>query len=72
MAKNFTGKGLASIYGAANLGQGIGAATGAFGAGLLYDTTGGYNAGIVICCVFTFFGATLFWLIPEIRNADSM
>ena len=72
MAKNFTGKGLASIYGAANLGQGIGAATGAFGAGLLYDTTGGYNTGIVICCVFTFFGATLFWLIPEIRNADSM
>ena len=72
MAKNFAGKGLASIYGAANLGQGLGAATGAFGAGLLYDITGGYNIGLVLCSVFTFLGALLFWVIPEIRNADNM
>ena len=72
MAKNFTGKGLASIYGAANLGQGIGAATGAFGAGLLYDLTGGYNTGFALCAVFTFFGASLFWLVPEIRHADRL
>lgn len=70
MAKNFAGKGLASIYGAANLGQGIGAATGAFGAGLLYDVTGGYNTGFALCTVFTFLGAALFWLVPEIRNPD--
>lgn len=69
MAKNFSGKGLASIYGAANLGQGVGAATGAFSAGWLYDQTGGYNSGFLLCSVFTFIGASLFWLIPEIRNA---
>ena len=69
MAKNFSGKGLASIYGVANLGQGIGAATGAFSAGWLYDITGGYNSGFLLCSVFTFMGASLFWLIPEIRHS---
>ena len=43
MAEIFAGKGLASIYGATNLGQGIGAATGAILAGFLFDLTGGYN-----------------------------
>jgi MFS family permease len=70
MAKSFSGKGLASIYGAANLGQGVGAATGAFSAGLLYDITGGYNTGFILCTVFTFFGALLFWVVPEIRGAE--
>lgn len=70
MAKNFTGKGLASIYGAANLGQGVGAATGAFSAGLLYDLTGDYNTGFALCTVFTFAGALLFWIVPEIRYAE--
>lgn len=72
MAKKFSGKGLASIYGAANLGQGVGAAAGAFGAGLLYDLTDGYNTGFALCTVFTFLGALLFWVVPEIRNADTM
>ncbi len=71
MAQTFTGKGLASIYGAANLGQGVGAATGAFSAGLLYDLSGGYNTGFALCALFTLFGALLFWLIPEIRYAEN-
>lgn len=69
MAKTFAGKGLASIYGASNLGQGLGAALGAFGAGLLFDITDGYNTGFALCSLFTFFGAALFWLVPEIRYA---
>jgi len=71
MAKSFSGKGLASIYGAANLGQGLGAATGAFGAGLLYDLTDGYNTGFALCTFFTFLGALLFWIVPEIRHAEN-
>jgi len=71
MAKNFAGRGLASIYGASNLGQGLGAALGAFGAGLLFDLTGGYNIGFALCALFTFFGAALFWLVPEIRNPSA-
>lgn len=69
MAETFAGKGLASIYGASNLGQGFGAAFGALGAGLLYDLTGGYNIGFILCSLFTFIGASLFWLVPEIRHA---
>ncbi len=69
MAEIFAGRGLASIYGASNLGQGIGAAAGAFGAGLLFDLTDGYNTGFALCTVFTFVGAALFWLVPDIRYA---
>ena len=59
MAEIFAGKGLASIYGATNLGQG-GAATGAILAGFLFDLTGGYNFGFILCSIFTFCGALLF------------
>jgi len=69
MARIFAGRGQASIYGASNLGQGLGAAVGAFGSGLLFDLTGGYNTGFVLCTLFTFIGAALFWLVPEIRYA---
>lgn len=69
MAKTFAGKGLASIYGASNLGQGLGAALGAFGSGLLFDLTAGYNTGFILCTLFTLIGAALFWLVPEIRYA---
>ena len=69
MAEIFAGKGLASIYGATNLGQGIGAATGAIFAGFLFDLTGGYNFGFILCSIFTFCGALLFWVIPQIRYA---
>ncbi len=69
MAEYFSGKGQASIYGAANIGQGLGAALGAFTAGLLFDLTGGYNAGFGFCAAALLCGLTLFWLIPEIRHA---
>ena len=69
MAEIFAGKGLASIYGATNLGQGFGAAAGAILAGLLFDLTGGYNFGFLLCSVFTLLGAILFWTVPQIRYA---
>ena len=69
MAEIFAGKGLASIYGATNLGQGLGASTGALLAGFLFDLTGGYNFGFLICTIFTFLGALLFWTVPQIRYA---
>lgn len=69
MAEFFSGRGLASIYGAANIGQGVGAALGAFVAGLLYDLTGAYNAGFTFCAVSLLCGLTLFWAVPEIRHA---
>ena len=69
MAEIFAGKGLASIYGATNLGQGVGAAAGAILAGFLFDLTGGYNFGFILCGIFTFCGALLFWVIPQIRYA---
>ena len=69
MAEIFAGKGLASIYGATNLGQGLGAATGALIALFLFDLTGGYNFGFLICTIFTFLGALLFWTVPQIRYA---
>jgi len=69
MAELFAGRGLASIYGAANIGQGVGAAIGALVAGLLYDYTGNYNAGFVFCVLSLVFGLALFWLVPEIRHA---
>ena len=69
MAEIFAGKGLASIYGATNLGQGLGAAAGALLAGLFFDLTGDYNFGFLLCSIFTFLGAMLFWTVPQIRYA---
>lgn len=71
MTELFSGKGLASIYGAANVGQGVGAALGAFTTGLLYDLTGAYNAGFLFCSLSLLCGLMLFWVVPEIRHAAS-
>lgn len=68
MAEIFAGRGLASIFGATNIGQGCGAALGAFIAGFLYDITGGYNAGFLVSLCFALIGLSMFWLIPSIRH----
>ena len=68
IAKIFAGKGLASIYGASNLGQGIGAAAGALIAGFLFDINQNYNIGFLFCSFFTLIGALLFWIIPGIKK----
>lgn len=67
MAELFAGQGLASIFGATNIGQGCGAALGAFLAGYLYDITGGYNTGFAISLGFACLGLSMFWFVPAIR-----
>ena len=71
MADIFAGRGLASIFGATNIGQGCGAALGAFLAGWLYDLTGGYNTGFMISALFLLLGLSQFWLVPVIRYGRS-
>ncbi len=68
MAEMFAGRGLASIFGATNVGQGCGAAFGAFMAGFLFDLTGGYNAGFIMSIAFALLGLSMFWFIPAIRH----
>ena len=68
MAELFAGRGLASIFGATNIGQGCGAAIGAFMAGFLYDTTGGYNTGFIVSVTFAMIGLSMFWVVPAIRH----
>ena len=68
MADLFAGRGLASIFGATNIGQGCGAAIGAFIAGFLYDITGGYNTGFIISLAFALIGLSMFWMVPAIRH----
>ena len=69
MAELFAGRGLASIYGAAKIGQGVGASIGALVAGYLYDITGNYNSGFIMCALSLLFGLAIFWIVPEIRQA---
>ena len=72
MAELFAGRGLASIFGATNIGQGCGAALGAFLAGFLYDMTGGYNTGFTVSLIFAIVGMAVFWLVPAIRHGRAI
>ena len=68
MAELFAGRGLASIFGATSIGNGCGAAIGAFLAGYSYDLTGSYSAGFGISLIFACIGLSMFWAIPGIRH----
>lgn len=68
MAEMFAGRGLASIFGATNVGQGCGAGLGAFMAGFLFDLTGSYNVGFAMSFLFALLGLSMFWLVPAIRH----
>lgn len=63
MARRFSGSGIGAILGAANFGQGLGAASGAFLSGILFDLTGGYGASFILCTVAALIGAGLFWTV---------
>ena len=67
MAKLFAGRGLGAIYGTTMMGQGIGAALSAWGGGLIYDWTNGYNLIFVFSIASALICVALFWMIPEIR-----
>ena len=68
MAELFAGRGLASIFGATGVGNGCGAAIGAFMAGFSYDITGGYSVGFAASLFFLCIGVSMFWVIPGIKN----
>ena len=68
MGELFAGRGLASIFGATGVGNGCGAAIGAFLGGYSYDLTGSYSAGFGISLLFLCVGLSMFWLIPGIRQ----
>lgn len=68
-AQLFRGRSMGAIYGIILMGQGTGAATGSWLAGVLHDATGGYGA-IFLTAVGSLLGCiALFWLVPEFRTA---
>ncbi len=67
MAMLFHGRGLGAIYGMTIMGQGVGAGVSAWGGGLIYDLTGGYNLTFGISIASASICIALFWLVPEIR-----
>ncbi|MDE0811669.1 MAG: MFS transporter, partial [Alphaproteobacteria bacterium] len=64
----FQGRGLGAIYGMTIMGQGIGAGISAWGGGLIYDLTGGYNLTFAISIFSALVCIALFWLVPEVRH----
>ena len=64
----FHGRGLGAIYGMTIMGQGIGAGISAWGGGLIYDLTGGYNLTFGISIASALICIGLFWLVPEVRH----
>jgi MFS family permease len=64
----FHGRGLGAIYGMTIMGQGIGAGISAWGGGLIYDLTGGYNLTFAISIASALICILLFWIVPEVRH----
>ena len=67
-ARLYPGGGLGGIYGAITLGLGIGAGTGSWAAGHLYDATGGYQAGFVLAAAAVLAGLAQFWIFPALND----
>ena len=66
-AQLFRGRGMASIYGSIQTGQGVGAAVGTWIAGILFDATGSYYAIFILSFAALLVAIALFWLVPEMR-----
>ena len=64
----FHGRGLGAIYGMTIMGQGVGAGISAWGGGLIFDLTGGYNLTFAISIGSALICIALFWLVPEVRH----
>ncbi len=70
-AQLFRGRGMASIYGSIQTGQGVGAAVGTWIAGILHDATGNYSAVFILSFAALFVAVALFWFVPEMRIAGA-
>ena len=72
-ARHFSGPGFATIYGTMFAWMSVAGAIGGLVAGLLYDLTGGYRAGLAFSMVTVFIAASPFWLgrplgtVPVVR-----
>ncbi len=59
-------KSLGAVTGAIGFANSIGAAIGPTMAGFIYDTTGSYRIGFLICALLALFAGVLFWVLkPE-------
>jgi MFS family permease len=58
----FGGRRFGVIYGAVNLGNGMGGALGPWFGGFVHDVTGSYRVAFLASVVFSVAGATCFWL----------
>jgi len=66
-SKVYGGTGYGAIFGAINLGMGIGASSGSWLSGYLYDVSGGYTSGFIVGIVFGFIALGQFIFIPALR-----
>jgi MFS family permease len=71
VARLFAGSGVGSIYGGLALAMGLGGAAGSWGAGLLHDLTGGYNAGFALGAVGAVAGIALFRMMESDPGAQT-
>ena len=57
----FQGKHLGTIYGVISIGTGIGAATGSWVSGLIFDLSGNYHLAFILSIVSYLGGCVTFW-----------
>jgi len=59
---------VAAVYGTVTIGLGLGGAVGGWASGLLYDLTGGYEAGFILSIVSAVIGITVFWIVRPLAQ----
>jgi MFS family permease len=64
----FPGGGVGAIYGTLSLAMGLGAATGSWASGLLYEATGSYVASFLLAICGALAGMATFWLVRSLRE----
>jgi MFS family permease len=64
----FPGGGVGAIYGTLSLAMGLGAATGSWASGLLYEASGSYVASFLLAIAGALFGLATFWLVASLRE----
>jgi MFS family permease len=60
--------GIGAIYGTLAVAQGLGAALGSWGSGLLYELTGGYIVSFLVGICGSLAGLATFWVVKSLRE----
>jgi len=66
-AQLFEGQ-VGAVFGLVTIGLGLGGASGAWLAGLLFDLTGGYTASLAVAAAASLAGIAIFWSVPELAG----